>query len=94
MKNITTSEKCKLRSKAHSLKPIIIIGNQGLTENILKEIDRALHDHELIKIRIYVADKNQKKQMIEAICNYSQTDLIQAIGSIIVIYRKRVEQVS
>jgi len=90
MANVTaTAQKKQLRSKAHALKPIVIVGDKGITYNVLQEIDRALFDHELIKVRINAADKAEKKQLTQTICEHTQAALIQTIGHIIVIYRKR-----
>lgn len=90
MANVTaTAQKKQLRSQAHALKPIVIVGDKGITDNVLQEIDRALFDHELIKVRINAADKAEKKQLTQTICKHTQAALIQTIGHIIVIYRKR-----
>lgn len=85
---LTTAKKCSLRGKAHQLKPIVIIGNNGLTDSVLKEIDRALEDHELIKIRVNAENREDKMQMIAEICAKNSAMLIQVIGHIAVLYRK------
>jgi len=78
-----------LRAESHrlKLKPVVILGQNGLSESVQNEITIAIEYHELIKIRIPAMDKNQKKQLIEAICARSQALLISAIGNVIVIYR-------
>lgn len=81
----------ELRKKAHDLKPVVMIGSNGLTEAVLKEVDRALFDHELIKIKIATKDKDEKKQLTEKICEHTQAELIQSIGHIITIHRERIE---
>lgn len=77
-----------LRAQAHKLKPIILIGQQGLTAAVHQEIDRALDDHELIKIRIHNKDRDYKKQVAEAICEVNHAMLVQTIGHCIVVYRE------
>lgn len=84
-----SSEKQQLRAKAHKLNPVVMIGNQGLTANVHQEIDNALLTHELIKIRIASKDRNYKQQLTEEICQQHNAQLIQSIGHIIVIYRKK-----
>ena len=79
--------KQQLQNKAHSLKPIIIIGNAGLTENVHLEIERALLVHELIKIRVNAKNRKSRQEMIDKICLTHQANLIQNIGHVIVIYR-------
>jgi len=86
---LTPQDIRELRSKVHHLKPIVIIGNNGLTEPVIQEIDRALHDHELIKIRVHVKDKKDELTKItQEICTRTNSTLIQFIGHIIAIYRK------
>lgn len=91
MSNITATQKRNLRSQAHNLKPIVIIGGGGVTNSVLSEIDRALFDHELIKIKVNALDKKQRQQMIKEICDHSQAVLIQTIGHMATIYRERIE---
>jgi len=79
-----------LRAETHrrSLKPVVMIGQQGLSEAVQNEIANAVTHHELIKIRLPALEKSDKSQLIEKICRDNQADLIQAIGHIIVIFRQ------
>ena len=77
-----------LKAKVHHLKPIVIIGNKGVTEMVIQEIDRALDDHELIKIRIHMQNREDLAQSIAAICAQTNATLIHTIGHIVAIYRK------
>ncbi len=83
----------KYRSIGHHLDPVVIVAN-GLTENVLTEINRALSDHELIKVRIVAEDREDRKEVIGEICELQQAELIQVIGKIALIYRKATEQKS
>jgi len=85
---LTSKHKQQLKAQAHSLKPVVLLGNQGLTEAVNAEIDRALLDHELIKVRIGGEDRDERKQLATEITKIHQAELIQAIGKIIVLYRK------
>lgn len=85
---MTPKHKQQLKALAHKLKPIVLIGNNGLTPAVNKEIDRALHDHELIKIRIQTTDRDLRKQLFAEICATHGAEFVQGIGSIGVIYRK------
>lgn len=86
---LTPQDIRELRSKTHHLKPIVIIGNNGLTESVIQEIDRALNDHELIKIRVSVKDsKEELIKITQEICTKTDSTLIQFIGHIIAVYRK------
>ena len=84
---MTSARKKQLKAQAHSLKPIIIIGQSGLTESVLTEIDKTLDTHELIKIKIR-AEREDRKQISQQIIDVSQAELIQSIGQIIAVYRK------
>lgn len=79
-----------LKAESHrlKLKPVVIIGQNGLSGNVQNEIENALEHHELIKIRIPAQDKVTKKAMIETICSQTQATLITAIGNIVVIFRR------
>ena len=83
---MNSADKKKLRAQAHSLKPVIMIGQSGLTTAVLAEIELALNNHELIKVRIR-AEREQRKLISEKICTDTRAELIQAIGQIVVIYR-------
>jgi RNA-binding protein len=81
----------QLKAKAHSLKPIVIVGNNGLTNNVNDEIDRALNDHELIKMRINSEDRDERKALYAEISELHKAELLQMVGKIGVLYRKKPE---
>ncbi len=85
---MTSKERQVFKAKAHALKPVVIVGNQGLTENVNMEIARALYDHELIKIRIMAADRQAKKDIFAEIGKIHKAELIQLVGNIGVLYLK------
>jgi len=88
---VNSEQKKQMKGQAHLLKPVIMIGQAGLTEAVLKELDAALDTHELIKIKIR-AEREQRKSIKEKICTETKAELIQSIGQIIVIYRKKPEK--
>lgn len=77
-----------LRAKAHSLKPVVITGQHGITPAVLNEINLALDHHELIKVRVNAGQREERQAMITQICAETGAELIQAIGHIITLYRK------
>ncbi len=83
---MNSADKKNLKAEAHSLKPVIMIGQSGLTAAVLAEIELALDSHELIKVRIR-AEREDRKQISEKICTTTGAELIQSIGQIVVIYR-------
>jgi RNA-binding protein len=83
---VNSADKKKLKAQAHSLKPVIMIGQSGLTAAVLAELELALNTHELIKVRIR-AEREDRKLISEKICADTGAELIQSIGQIAVIYR-------
>jgi len=83
---VNSTDKKNLRAKAHRLKPVVMIGQSGLTEAVLTEIEGALVAHELIKIKIR-AEREQRKEISTQICIKTKAELIQTIGQITIIYR-------
>lgn len=82
-----TADKKKLKAQAHTLNPVVMIGQSGLTDAVLAEIELALNSHELIKLRVR-AEREDRKQITEKICMTTNAELIQMIGQISVIYRQ------
>ncbi len=85
---LTSKYKQQLKAQAHDLKPVVMLGANGLTPAVNAEIERALLDHELIKIKIGEKDRDARKRLINEICQTHQAELIQAIGLVAVIYKK------
>ena len=77
-----------LRAKAHYLKSVVLIGEKGLTENVMLEIDLALASHELIKVKASSLPKENKQAFADDITKSTKSSLIQMIGNIFVLYRK------
>ncbi|BCZ98523.1 TPA: ribosome assembly RNA-binding protein YhbY [Legionella pneumophila] len=86
-----TSFKQSLKAKAHHLKPVVLLGAKGLTEAILAETNVALLAHELIKVKINGAEKEDRMQMAEELCEQLHAELVQMIGNTLVLYRKNKE---
>ena len=78
----------KLKAQAHSLKPVVLMGEKGLTENVMLEIDLALASHELIKVKAGRLPKEKKQQIAAEIVKATKSELVQIIGNILVLYRK------
>ena len=76
-----------LRAKCHDLKAVIMLGQKGLTEEVLTEVEIALTHHELVKIKLAVDDREKRKQLISEICNRSQSEEVQSIGKTLSVYR-------
>ena len=86
-KNITMINKKQLRKNSYSLKPVVIIGQNGLTDAVLSEIDASLNAHELIKIRIRESNKDKRDEQCLQIQKNLRAEIIHQIGFIVVFYR-------
>jgi RNA-binding protein len=91
MLNLTPVERSALRAEAHALKPIVLIGEAGLTEAVIKEIDLGLDSHGLIKVRVFGDDREARIGMYETICEKLAAAPIQHIGKLLVLYRPKKE---
>jgi RNA-binding protein len=79
--NLSEHQKKYLRGLGHQLKPLIIVGDAGLSESVLAEYESTLDHHELIKVRVRVGDRDARDAIIEKLCNDSAAVLIQRISS-------------
>jgi RNA-binding protein len=89
MKELTPAERRALRAQAHHLHPIIMIGDAGQNPRVLKEIDLALKNHELIKIRVLGEDRERRHGFVPEICAAVDAAPVQEIGKMLVIFRPR-----
>ena len=91
MKELNGSQKRKLKSLAHHLKPVVLIGQKGITESLLKAVDKALEDHELIKVK-FIDLKDEKIELSEKIVSDTGSSLVNMIGNIAILYRENPER--
>ena len=85
---LTSRLRSELRAQAHKLDPVVIIGDKGLTDEVVAEIDRSLKAHELIKVRAASADRGARVLWMEAICGRLGASEVQVIGKVLVVYRE------
>ncbi|MGL4859210.1 MAG: ribosome assembly RNA-binding protein YhbY [Enterobacteriaceae bacterium] len=76
-----------LQGLAHHLNPVVMIGNNGLTESVLREIDLSLNTHELIKIRVAGEEREARSEALQQICQKVSAAAVQQIGKVLVIWR-------
>jgi putative YhbY family RNA-binding protein len=89
---LTPAERSNLRSQAHALDPVVMIGDAGLTSSVMKEIDASLNAHGLIKVRVLGDDREARVEMYNTICAKLNAAPVQHIGKLLVIYRPQKEQ--
>lgn len=84
---LTPRERSALRSAAHPLRPVVLIGDNGLTEAVLKEIDMNLSAHELIKVRAGSADREAREEILRSICETLNCAAVHHLGKMLILYR-------
>ncbi len=82
----------QLRRLGHALKPVVLTGSAGLTDAVLAEIERALDDHELIKVKLAGASKEERREMTETIAEHTGAHIVQTIGRVVLLYRENPER--
>ena len=85
---LPSARRSELRAAAHKLSPVVIIGDKGLTDEVIAEIDRSLKAHELIKVRAMTDEREARNVWMEAICEKLEAHPVQQIGKVLVIYRE------
>ena len=89
--NLNNKQKQYLKGQAHPLKPVVMLGNNGLTEGVLAEIEQALAHHELIKIKVAAEERETKALIVDAIVRETKASNVQVIGNMLVLYRPSTE---
>lgn len=84
---LNNAEKKRFKTIGHSLSPVVTIAQKGVTDNVKAEIERALKEHELIKIKLITANRDEKKQLSDSICAEFKAECIQSIGHVLLLFR-------
>ena len=92
MAALSIQERKRLRQLGHALNPVVMIGGQGLTENVIEETNRALNDHELIKVKVVAEDREARAALIAEIAQVTAAETVQTIGKIVLLYKKAAKQ--
>ena len=85
--NLSNKQNQYLKGLAHALKPVVQLGNNGLTEGVLAEIDGAIKYHELIKVKVPTDDKEEKVLIMDAIVRETGAVKVQAVGHVLVLFK-------
>ena len=88
---LTEKQKKHLRRLAHPMNPVVMLGNAGLTDAVVAELDRALSDHELVKVSARVGDRDARNEALATLASRTASDLVQRIGHVGVFYRRHKE---
>lgn len=85
--SLSEAQRKYLRGLGHALKPLVMVGDSGLSESLLAEYKSTLDHHELIKVQVRVGDREARDDMIEKLCKDSSATLVQRIGNVALVYR-------
>ncbi len=88
---LSEKQKKHLRRLAHPLSPIVMLGNAGLTDGVVSELDRALTDHELVKVAARVGERDARNAVLAALVSRTGAELVQRVGNVGLFYRRRKE---
>ena len=92
MATLSIQERKRLRQIGHALNPVVMLGDKGLTESVVEELNRALNDHELIKVLVTGEDREARAATITEIANVTGAEVVQTIGKIALLYKKAAKQ--
>lgn len=84
---VTPRERATLKARAHALEPIVYLGNAGVTDQLVGEVDRALTAHELIKVKVSAPDREARQQLCDDIVQRSGAVAVQRVGNVLVLWR-------
>lgn len=89
---LSEAQKKYLRGLGHGLKPLIMVGDAGLSDSLLVEFESTLAHHELIKVRVRVGDRKARDAIIEEMCRKSGAVTVQRVGNVALLYRENPEK--
>ena len=89
---LTPRDRARLKARAHGLEPLVQVGHAGLTDAVVAEVDRALTAHELIKVRLGIADREHRDQASTALAARTDAALVQRVGKVAVLWRPRPDE--
>jgi RNA-binding protein len=84
---LSDAQRKYLRRLGHDRNPVVLIGNAGLGPNLIAEMDRALLDHELVKVRARVGDRNVRDELLAELATATHSEIVQRIGHVALYYR-------
>jgi RNA-binding protein len=84
---LSEKQRRHLKGLAHPLKPVVLMGNAGLTDAVVAETQRALADHELIKVRLPGADREDRDAALQALAQRTESTMVTRIGHVAVLYK-------
>jgi RNA-binding protein len=85
---LSANQRRHLRSLAHPLKPLIMVGAKGISDSLVAELDSTLERHELLKVKVAAGDRDERDALIDVLLARSEATLVQRVGNIATLYRR------
>lgn len=89
MASLTARERAHLKGRAHALEPVVQTGGAGITDAVVKEVDRALTAHELLKVRVGADDRAERVAMGDELCARTGATAVDRVGKVLILWRPR-----
>ena len=89
---LTTAQRTHLRRLGHPLEPIVLVGQNGIGPNLVTELERALNDHELVKVRARVGDRSLRDEILDELARTTGAEIVQRVGHVGLYYRRNPEK--
>jgi RNA-binding protein len=86
---LTNKERAHLKARAHALEPILHVGNAGVTDALVAEVDRALTAHELIKVKVGTDDRENRVAIGDELCARTGATPVHRVGKVVILWRPR-----
>ncbi|HEX7373724.1 MAG TPA: YhbY family RNA-binding protein [Steroidobacteraceae bacterium] len=90
--SLTTAQRTHLRRLGHALEPIVLVGQNGIGPNLVAELERALNDHELVKVRARVGDRTLRDEILDELASSTGAQIVQRVGHVGLYYRRNPEK--
>ncbi|HON38923.1 MAG: ribosome assembly RNA-binding protein YhbY [Desulfomonilia bacterium] len=91
MKSLTGAQRKYLRGRAHGLNPVVQVGKQGITPELIKAVNEALDSHELIKVK-FVDFKEERRELSREIAERTSSEAVGLIGNVAILYRQQPDE--
>ncbi|MEJ2575393.1 MAG: ribosome assembly RNA-binding protein YhbY [Gammaproteobacteria bacterium] len=85
---LTAAQKRHLRTLAQQLRPVVMVGQRGLGDSVVAELDGALDAHELLKVKVAAGDREERAQLVETMADRTGAEVVQRIGHVAVLFRR------
>jgi RNA-binding protein len=85
---LNTAQRTHLRRLGHALEPVVLVGQNGISPNLVAELERALNDHELVKVRARVGDRKLRDGILDDLARSTGAEIIQRVGQVALYYRR------